>query len=330
MRQNLIDHGIGQGQEIAVAGRIAPNRKAHDIGIAVGQASFGLIADLRAKRDLLDPGNPVGQVNEDVWLAAGAAQLEIEVIGAAFGAAIAPKAEEPVAGDEAQRGNGRFAGEVIGAAGKNEPPQGNWQRIGIEQLNPILVRSCRIGSHPLVESQSDLRTDLLHLVGKRRSGNCQLEAADSVGNSPDGEIGQLQAESDLVQVRSDGITQIEGAAATLGEIKSGVESRRVGITVAPDNQELPRIKEDVYRRKAKGDARAGIGHEEAHATQVHGATGIIVKLQPVWKFPAVFHAATVAGGELVNDLSARTESQKEQKTESNCAYGQKKSPAWNL
>ena len=50
---------------------------------------------------MLDPCDAIGQVNQNVRLAAGAAQLEVEVVSTLFGTAIAPKAEEAAAVDKA-------------------------------------------------------------------------------------------------------------------------------------------------------------------------------------------------------------------------------------
>jgi len=49
---------------------------------------------------VLDPSDAIGQVNENVRLAAGAAQLEVEVVSTLFALLIAPKAEEPAAVDK--------------------------------------------------------------------------------------------------------------------------------------------------------------------------------------------------------------------------------------
>src|SRR5882762_6551721 len=127
MGQYFIDDRIGERQEIAVAGRVVTPRKAYNVRASIRKAAFGYVPLLCTEwqeRDVLDPSDAIGQVNENVRLAAGAAQLEVEVVSTLFCTAIAPKAEEPAAVDKAKWRNGRFACEIIGAAGENQASEG--------------------------------------------------------------------------------------------------------------------------------------------------------------------------------------------------------------
>ena len=101
MGQDFINDGIGEGQEIAVAGSITADGKADNVCVAIRQAAFGLISDLWAEGDVFKPVDSVGEINSDVRFATGAAQFKIEVIGAIFGVAVTPKAEETVTVDKA-------------------------------------------------------------------------------------------------------------------------------------------------------------------------------------------------------------------------------------
>jgi len=131
----FIDDRIGERQKLTVAGRVVTPRKAYNVRASIRKAAFGYVPLLCTEwqeRDVLDPSDAIGQVNENVRLAAGAAQLEVEVVSTLFLHCYrTKKRKNPLPSIKLSGRNGRLLCEIIGAAGENQASEGTGSGSGL-------------------------------------------------------------------------------------------------------------------------------------------------------------------------------------------------------
>src|ERR1043165_4569738 len=148
MGQHFVDDRIGEREEVAVAGSITSHWKSYDIGAAVRKAALRHIPHLPCRKsNALDEGDTIRQIDGNICFAAGAAKLEIEVVGAVFGIAVAPKTEEATSINITERRDSRVSPCIGCLARKDQAAEWNRQGVGIEKFEPILVGTGGVGGH---------------------------------------------------------------------------------------------------------------------------------------------------------------------------------------